>query len=152
LGTQARWQLRQAKAVPVAKMLHSWLTEQRLKLANADATAKAIDYALSSWRALMHYLDDGNVPIDNNAAENAIRPLCLGRKNWLFVGSAQAGERAAVLMSLIESAKLNGHDPWVYLKDVLERLPTLKNRDLAQMLPHNWRAPEPLPALHTIAM
>ena len=61
------------------------------------------------------------------------------RKNWLFVGSQQAGERAAVVMSLIESAKLNGHDPWAYLKDVFERLPTLKQRDLAQLLPHNWR-------------
>ena len=63
----------------------------------------------------------------------------VGRKNWLFVGSQQAGERAAVVMSLIESAKLNGHDPWAYLKDVFERLPTLKQRDLAQLLPHNWR-------------
>jgi len=61
------------------------------------------------------------------------------RKNWLFVGSQQAGERAAVMLSLIESAKLNGHDPWAYLKDVFERLPTLKNRDLESLLPHNWR-------------
>ena len=77
----------------------------------------------------------------NNAAENAVRPLAVGRKNWLFVGSPQAGERAAVVLSLIESAKLNGHDPWAYLKDVFERLPTLKQRDLAQLLPHNWRPP-----------
>ena len=63
-----------------------------------------------------------------------------GARNWLFVGSQQAGERAGVVLSLIESAKLNGHDPWAYLKDVFERLPTLKNRDLAQLLPHNWRA------------
>ena len=66
--------------------------------------------------------------------------LALGRRNWLFVGSQQAGERAGVVLSLIESAKLNGHDPWAYLKDVFERLPTLKNRDLAKFLPHNWRA------------
>jgi transposase len=139
LDPQARWLLRQQRAKPVADALHAWLTEQRQKLANADATAKAIDYALSNWRTLTHYLDDGNVPIDNNAAENAVRPLCVGRKNWLFVGSQQAGERAAVVMSLIESAKLNGHDPWAYLKDVFKRLPTLKQRDLAQLLPHNWR-------------
>ena len=63
------------------------------------------------------------------------------RKNWLFVGSQEAGERAGNILSLIESAKFNGHDPWAYLKDVFERLPTLKNRDLAQLLPHNWRAP-----------
>jgi transposase len=139
LEPQARWLLRQQRSRPVADALHSWLTTQRQKLANADVTAKAIDYSLSNWRALTRYLDDGNVPIDNNAAENAIRPLCVGRKNWLFVGSQQAGERAAVVMSLIESAKLNGHDPWAYLKDVFERLPTLKQRDLAQLLPHNWR-------------
>jgi transposase len=139
LDAEARWQLRQQRAKPIAEALHAWLAEQRQKLANADATAKAIDYSLSNWRALTRYLDDGNVPIDNNAAENSVRPLCVGRKNWLFVGSQQAGERAAVVMSLIESAKLNGHDPWAYLKDVLERLPTLKQRDLAQLLPHNWR-------------
>ena len=139
LDPPARLQLRQQRSRPAADALHAWLTSQRLKLAKADATAKAIDYALTNWRALMRYLDDGNVPIDNNAAENAVRPLVVGRKNWLFVGSQQAGERAAVMMSLIESAKLNGHDPWAYLKDVFERLPTLKARDLAQLLPHNWR-------------
>ena len=136
---EARWLLRQQRSKPIVEALHTWLTEQRQKLAKVDVTAKAIDYSLSNWRALTRYLDDGNVPIDNNAAENAVRPLCVGRKNWLFVGSQQAGERAAVVMSLIESAKLNGHDPWAYLKDVFERLPTLKQRDLAQLLPHNWR-------------
>ena len=139
LQSEARWLLRQQRSRPIVDALHVWLTEQRQKLAKADATAKAIDYALSNWRALTRFLDDGNVPIDNNAAENAVRPLCIGRKNWLFVGSQQAGERAAVVMSLIESAKLNGHDPWAYLKDVFERLPTLKQRDLAQLLPHNWQ-------------
>lgn len=136
---QARWLLRQSRAKPIADALHAWLLAQRQKLAKSDVTAKAIDYSLSNWRALTRYLDDGNVPIDNNAAENAIRPLAVGRKNWLFVGSQQAGERAAVMLSLIESAKLCGHDPWAYLKDVFERLPTLKNRDLELLLPHNWR-------------
>ena len=98
---------------------------------------------MSNWTALGRFLDDGNVPIDNNAAENSVRPLAIGRRNWLFVGSLQAGERAGNILSLIESAKLNGHDPWAYLKDVFERLPTLKNRDLAQLLPHNWHAPAP---------
>jgi transposase len=139
LGNEDRLLARQQRSKPVADALHTWLTTQRLLLARADATARAIDYALSNWPALTTFLNDGAVPIDNNAAENAIRPLAVGRKNWLFVGSQLAGERAAVLMSLIESAKLNGHDPWAYLKDVFERLPTLKNRDLAQLLPHNWR-------------
>lgn len=141
LQPEARRLLRQQHARPVAQALHTWLTEQRVKLAKADVTAKAIDYALSNWTGLTRYLDDGNVPIDNNAVENAIRPLAVGRRNWLFVGSLQAGERAAVVLSLIESAKLNGHDPWAYMKDVFERLPTLKHRDLEQLLPHNWRAP-----------
>ena len=139
LDAPSRWRMRQQRARPAAEALHTWLTEQRPKLARADATAKAIDYCLSNWRALTRYLDDADVPIDNNAAENAVRPLVVGRKSWLFVGSQQAGERAAVVMSLIESAKLNGHDPWAYLKDVFERLPTLKQRDLAELLPHNWR-------------
>jgi transposase len=141
LQPEARRLRRQQHAKPIAEALHTWLSEQRAKLAKADVTAKAIDYALSNWPGLTRYLDDGQVPIDNNAAENAVRPLAVGRKNWLFVGSQQAGERAAVVLSLIESAKLNGHDPWAYLKDVFERLPTLKQRDLAQLLPHNWRPP-----------
>ena len=138
LGNEDRLLARQQRSKPVADALHTWLTTQRLLLVRADATARAIEYSTSNWPALTAFLDDGAVPIDNNAAENAIRPLAVGRKNWLFVGSQLAGERAAVLMSLIESAKLNGHDPWAYLKDVFERLPTLKNRDLAQLLPHNW--------------
>ena len=144
---------RQQHSKPIVEALHAWLVAKRQALAKADATAKAIDYSLSNWKALVHFLDDGNVPIDNNAAENAIRPLAVGRKNWLFVGSQQAGERAGVVLSLIESAKLNGHDPWGYLKDVFERLPTLKNRDLAQLLPHNWCAPgtaDPIATVDTV--
>ena len=139
LDPDARKLLRQVHSRPIIDALHGWLTTKRQLLAKADATAKAIDYSLSNWTALTRFLEDGNVPIDNNAAENSIRALAIGRRNWLFVGSQQAGERAAVVMSLIESAKLNGHDPWAYLKDVFERLPTLKQRDLATVLPHNWR-------------
>ena len=140
LPAQARRLLRQQRSKPIADALHAWLTSKRQALAKADVTAKAIDYSLSNWTALTRFLDDGNVPIDNNAAENSVRPLAIGRRNWLFVGSQQAGERAGIVLSLIESAKLNGHDPWAYLKDVFERLPTLKDRDLAQLLPRNWRA------------
>lgn len=154
LQAEARHQVRQEYSKPVIEELHTWLTTQRLNLSKADATAKAIDYSLSNWRALKRYLDDGNVPIDNNPAENSIRPLCVGRKNWLFVGSQQAGERAAAVMSLIESAKLHGHDPWAYLKDVFERLPTLKQHDLEKLLPHNWKpasTPMAFPAMPATA-
>ena len=137
---QARLLLRQSRYRPVADELHAWLLAQRQALAKADMTEKAIECRLSNRRALTRYLDDGNVPIDNNAVENSIQPLAVGRKNWLFVGSQQAGERAAVILSLIESLKLNGHDRWAYLKDVFKRLPTPKNRDLELLLPHNWRS------------
>ena len=79
------------------------------------------------------------MPIDNNAVENLIRPLAIGRKNWLFVGSEIAGRRAAAVMSLIHSARLNGHDPHAYLKDVLKRLPTHKAKDIEDLLPHRWQ-------------
>ncbi|CAM4213243.1 IS66 family transposase [Roseateles saccharophilus] len=139
LAPPERQRKRQQSSKPVVEALHAWLVAKRQGLVKADATAKAIDYALSNWKTLIRFLDDGNVPIDT--AENSIRPLAVGRRNWLFVGSQQAGERAGNILSLIESAKLNGHDPWAYLKDVFERLPTLKDRDLAQLLPHNWKPP-----------
>lgn len=150
MTAQERQQLRQQQAKPITEELHTWLIGQRQRLAKADATAKAIDHTLGRWRALMGYLDDGNVPIDNNAVENAIRPFVLGRKNWLFVGSKEAGERAAAILSLIESAKLNGHDAWAYMKDVFERLPTLKDRDLHTLLPHNWRPADPTAAARVV--
>lgn len=87
------------------------------------AIAKALDYSLKRWIALTRYLDDGAVPIDNNWCENQIRPWALGRSNWLFAGSLRSGKRAAAIMSLIQSARLSGHDPYAYLKDILTRLP-----------------------------
>lgn len=89
--------------------------------------------------ALTRYLDDGQVPIDNNTIEQQIRPVALGRSNWLFVGSLRAGKRAAAIMSLIQSAKLNGLNPYEYLRDVLARLPTHLNSRIDELLPHNWK-------------
>ena len=85
------------------------------------------------------YLEDGDLPIDNKHVENRIRPIALGRANWLFAGSLRAGKRAANIMSLIQSAKLNGHDPYKYLRDVLERLPTQAGSRLEELLPHCWK-------------
>lgn len=79
------------------------------------------------------------LPIDNNWRVNQIRPWALGRKNWLFAGSLRSSRRAAAIMSLIQSARLNGHDPYAYLKDVLTRLPTQRASEIAQLLPHRWR-------------
>ena len=86
----------------------------------------------------MRYLDDRAVPIDNNHVERQIRPVALGRSNSLFAGSLRAGQRAAAVMSLIQSSKLNGYDPYAYLKEVLTRLPTHKAVDIAELLPHRW--------------
>ncbi|WP_141124020.1 transposase domain-containing protein, partial [Pseudomonas borbori] len=99
---------------------------------------KALDYSLKRWAALARYVDDGAVPIDNNPVENQIRPWALGRSNWLFAGSLRSGKRAAAIMSLIQTARMNGHDPYAYLKDVLTRLPTHRASEIDQLLPHRW--------------
>ena len=106
---------------------------------DGSATAKAIDYTLNRWIALTRYLDDGELPIDNNWVENQIRPIAIGRNNWLFAGSLRAGQRAAAVMSLIQSARMNGHDPYAYLKDVLTRLPTHNAIRIVELLPHRWK-------------
>ncbi len=124
---------------PVADALHQWMRHQRQKIPNGSATAKAIDYSLNRWAALTRFLDDGDLPIDNNWVENRIRPIALGRQNWLFAGSLRAGKRAAAVMSLIHSAKLNGLDPYDYMRDVLARLPTQPASRVAELLPHRWQ-------------
>jgi transposase len=139
LDASGRQRLRQEHARPVADTLREWLIRQRLKVPDGSATAKAIEYSLGRWGALTRYIDDGDLPIDNNWLENRIRPVALGRSNWLFAGSLRAGQRAAVIMSLIQSAKLNGHDPYRYLKDVLERLPTQSASRIDELLPHYWQ-------------
>ena len=133
--------IRESQSRPIVEKLRDWLINQRLGLTGGTRTAKAIDYSLRRWDALERYLDDGNVPIDNNWIENQVRPWALGRKNWLFAGSQRSGQRAANVMSLIQTAKINGVDPQAYLRDVLERLPTAKLSDLDDLLPHNWSTP-----------
>ena len=105
---------------------------------DGSATAKAIDYSLKRWQALVRIIDDGELPIDNNWVENQIRPIAIGRNNWLFAGSLRAGKRAAAVMSLVHSARLNRNDPYAYLRDVLERLPTQPASRIAELLPNRW--------------
>ena len=114
---------------------------KRQQVPNGSATAKAIDYSLKRWEALTRYIGDGDLPISNNWVENQIRPIALGRANWLFAGSLRAGKRAAAVMSLVHSARINGHDPYAYLKDILERLPTHPASCVDDLLPHRWTAP-----------
>ena len=140
LSPEDRRAVRQTLARPVAEALHTWLKLHRQKVPSGSATAKAIDYSLGRWAALTRYLDDGTLPADNNWAENRIRPIALGRNNWLFAGSLHAGKRAAAVISLVQSARLNGLDPWAYLKDILERLPAHQARNIGELLPHRWQA------------
>jgi transposase len=97
--------------------------------------ASAVRYTLRRWSALARVLDDGRYPIDNNPVENVIRPIAIGRKNWLFAGSETAGRRAAAIMSLLATAKANGIEPHAWLTDTLTRLSTTKDRDIASLLP-----------------
>ena len=133
-----RWRLRQEAAVPIAEKLHEWMLAQRELVPDGSATAKALDYSLKRWVALTRYLEDGAVPIENNQIDNLIRPWARGRSNWLFAGSLRSGMRAAAIMSLIQSARINGHDPYAYLKDVLARLPTQRASEIEQLPPHRW--------------
>src|SRR5690625_726438 len=142
LTAKEREQRRQEKARPILEKLHDWMLAQRTLVPDGSGTAKALDYSLKRWAALTRYLEDGYVPIDNNHIEQQIRPLALGRKNWLFAGSLRAGQRAAAVMTLIQSAKLNGHDPLAYLGDILQRLPTQPNHRIHELLPHHWQPAE----------
>lgn len=138
LDPDERKRIRQLRSRPVADALRQWLGGQRQLVPEGSATAKAIDYTLKRWQALTRFIDDGDLPADNNWVENQIRPIALGRNNWLFAGSLRAGQRAAAIMSLVHSARLNGHEPHAYLRDVLERLPTQPASRIAELLPHCW--------------
>ena len=136
VDTDERLRIQQQHSRSAVDRLHTWLTEHRGKVPSGSATAKAMVYSLRRWPALTRFLEDGRIPIDNNWVENQMRPIALVRKNWLFAGSLRAGQRAAAIMSLIQSAKLNGHDPHAYLKNVMDKLPTWPNSRISELLPH----------------
>ncbi len=133
--TETRQARRQRDAIPKLRALHEWLTTQRQTAAPGSGLARAIDYSLKRWPALVRYAETGHLPIDNNPCENAIRPICLGKKNWLFTGSERAGRRAAAIQSLLATAKLNGLEPLAWLTDTLEKLPTWPNSRIDELLP-----------------
>lgn len=144
LSTEARKQLRAEKSLPILQSLHNWLLQTRAQTANGGGTAKAIDYTLKRWQSLIRYAGSGHLPIDNNPVENAIRPIALGKKNWLFTGSERAGRRAAAIQTLFGTAKLNGINPAQWLADTLEKLPAWPNSRIDELLP---LAPEAIEAL-----
>lgn len=135
--------LRQEQARPILREFKAWLEDRLRELAPKTPTAKAIGYALKNWPALERYTEDGRLEIDNNRSERAIRPLTIGRKNWLFLGSPKGGQVAATVFSLIQTCKELDLNPEAYLKDVLTRLPTTKQKDIDSLLPHNWKSAGP---------
>ena len=133
--TEVRQRLRAKHSQPRLKLFHAWLVKTRAQVPDGTGTAKAIDYSLNRWTELARYAETGHLPIDNNPVENGIRPIAVGRKGWLFTGSERAGKRAAVIQTLLGTAKLNGLDPAAWLKDTLEKLPTWPVNRIDELLP-----------------
>jgi transposase len=138
---------RQAEAVPLTQALKLWAVETLPKLSGKSDLAKAFRYMLSRWDSLVRYLGDGRIAIDNNPAERAMRGVALGRKNYLFAGSDKGGERAAAFYSLIETAKLNGLNSELYLRDILAKIADHPVNRVAELLPWNWAAQKNQPAI-----
>lgn len=139
-GPEVRREQRQARAGPLLEEFHRWCHATLARISRKSELAAAIGYALSRWRALTRYCDDGRLEIDNNIAERALRAVALGRKNYLFAGSDAGGERAAAIYSLCGTAKLNGLDPEAYLRHVLERIAEHPINRIADLLPWNVAA------------
>jgi len=130
---------RQVEVAPLVADLERWLRDQRAALARHNPVASAIDYMLKDWAAFARFLDDGRICLTNNAAERALRGVALGRKSWLFAGSDRGGERAALMYTLIATARLNDVDPQAWLADVLARIASIPQGRLDELLPWNWR-------------
>jgi len=138
-SAERRRAVRQELSAPLVADLESWLREQRAKLSRGNDLARAMDYLLKRWSAFTRFLDDGRICLSNNAAERALRGIALGRKSWLFAGSDRGGQRAAVMYSLIVTAKLNDVDPQAWLADVLARIAEHPAHRIDELLPWNWR-------------
>jgi transposase len=124
----------------VLRRLHRALVrlQDRHRFLPRSLMGKAITYALAQWSSLLLFLEDGRLEIDNNLVENAIRPTAIGKKNWLFIGEAAAGERSAIICTVIESCRRRGLDPFAYLRDVFTRLPSMTNWQVKDITPEAW--------------
>jgi len=148
-----RCALRREKAAPILDALQKWLEAQQAAVLPKSPIGEAIQYARNNWTALTRYLEDGDLAIDNNAAENALRAIAIGRKNWMMLGSDRGGKAAAVLYSMLQSAKRHGVEPFTYLRDLFLRIPTHPNKEIHLLFPDHWKREilptlEPPPRLH----
>ncbi len=137
-----RLAVRQQLSTPLVTELEGWMRAERAKLSRHNDVAKAMDYMLNRWSAFTQFLSDGRICLTNNAAERALRTLALGRKSWLFAGSDRGGERAAMMYSLITSAKMNNVDPQAWLADILARIASHPVHQIEELMPWNWIAPQ----------
>jgi transposase len=138
-SAERRLRVRQEQSAPLVAGLEAWLRDQRSRLSNSAAVSTPIDYMLRRWGRFVRFLDDGRICLTNNAAERALRGFALGRKSWLFAGSERGADRAAVMATLITTAKLNDVDPQAWLADVLARIADHAIQNLDQLLPWNWK-------------
>ena len=138
-GPAAREALRASHSRMVMERLHRALEKIKPRYLPQSPMGQAMSYALNQWASLERFLEHGEVEIDNNLVENAIRPTAIGKKNWLFFGSKEAGTRNAVIFTLIQNCRMHGVEPLAYLKDVLERLPTTTNQQVAELTPLKWK-------------
>ncbi|NEJ25831.1 IS66 family transposase [Rhizobium leguminosarum] len=139
LAAAERLERRRKHSLPLVGELHRWLQTERAKLSRSSPVAEPIDYMLKRWNGFVSFLDDGRICLTNNAAERALRGFALGRKSWLFAGSDRGADRAALIVTLIMSAKLNDIDPQAWLADVLARIADTPISKLEQLLPWNWQ-------------
>ena len=141
-GPALRDAYRISQSTPICRRIHRVLHRWHLtrRFLPKSSMGKAVSYALGQWESLEVYLKEPEIEIDNNLVENAIRPTALGKKNWLFFGDADAGERSAIIYSIIESCRRHGIEPYTYLRDVLTRLPTMTNRQIKDVVPKAWAA------------
>jgi hypothetical protein len=138
LSHAQRLALRKEQALPVLQSLGKWMREQYVQTLPKSTIGKALGYSIERWDQLMIYTTDGKLNIDNNPVENSIRPIAIGRKNYLFAGSHEAAQRSAMLYSLLGTCKLNGINPFLWLRDVLQRIPTHPINKIKELLPNNW--------------
>jgi transposase len=134
-----RLAIRQKNSVPLVAELETWMRHERAKFSRHNDVAKAMDYMLTRWASFTRFLEDGRICLTNNAAERGLRGIALGRKSWLFAGSDRGGQRAAMMYSLIVTAKMNDVDPQAWLADVLARIADHPASRLDELLPWRWK-------------